>query len=341
VPGTGKDKRSAVRPGTYERVEQGPSRQPGEESAVTRDEPAPYDDPLVTVVLPTYERADLVERAIDSVLAQTFPNFELVVVDDASGDETPAVVRGYDDNRVEYIRHEVNRHVSAARNTGIARAKGRYVAFLDDDDEWLPTKLEKQVVLLEEAPEHIGLAYCWMDYVDGDEVIEEYRPTLRGEIFEQTLAGQPIGSCSTLLVRASVIDEVGGFDEDLPRGNDGDFIRRVCREYHVDYVPEVLVRYRTGHGEKRITREDREGIENAIRANRAKLDKFEDDLRRYPSARAAVLSTLGWRYGQLGDWRASLGYFARAARADPTERELYLNAARTAYYHTARRFLGG
>ncbi|MFB6301615.1 MAG: glycosyltransferase [Haloferacaceae archaeon] len=293
---------------------------------------------MVSVVLPTYERADLVGRAVDSVLAQTFEDFELVVVDDASRDDTPAVVRGYDDDRVTYVRHEVNRHVSAARNTGIAHAGGRYVAFLDDDDEWLPTKLEKQVALLEDSPDRVGLAYCWMDYVDGDEVVEAYRPTLRGEIFERALAGQPIGGCSTLLVRSGIVDEVDGFDEDLPRGNDGDFIRRVCRKYHVDYVPEVLVRYRVGHGSQRITRDDRAGIENAVRANRAKLEKFADDLRRYPSARAAVLSTLGWRYGQLGDWPASLTHFARAVRADPAEPELYRNAARLVYHHTVGRF---
>jgi len=305
-----------------------------------RPRTASGDDPPVSVVLPTYERAGLVGRAIDSVLAQTFADFELVVVDDASGDDTPDVVCGYDDDRVEYVRHETNRHVSAARNTGIERADGRYVAFLDDDDEWLPTKLEKQVALLEGAPERVGLAYCWMDYVDGEEVMEEYRPTLRGEIFERALAGQPIGGCSTLLVRASAIEAVGGFDEDLPRGNDGDFIRRVCREYHVDYVPEVLVRYRVGHGSQRITRDDREGIENAVRANRAKLDKFGSDLRRYPAARAAILSTLGWRYSQLGKWRAALDHFARAARLDPTGTELYRNVARTVYHHTVRRVRG-
>ncbi len=293
--------------------------------------------PLVSVVVPTHNRAGLVDRAIESVLTQTVTDLELIVVDDASADNTPEAVRGYDDERITYIRHDRNRHVSAARNTGIERAAGRYVAFLDDDDEWLPTKLERQVDLLQSASERTGLVYCWMDYCDGDEVIRTYRPTLRGDVFAETLGGQPIGNCSALVVRSAVLDDVGGFDESLPRGNDGDLIRRVCRSYSIDYVPEVLVKYHVGHESDRITATDREGIENAIRGQRVKLEKFGSELDRYPAQRAAILSRLGWRYGQLGDWSTSGTHFLRALRADPTAAEIYRNVARTLYHHAVRR----
>jgi glycosyltransferase involved in cell wall biosynthesis len=296
--------------------------------------------PLVSVVVPTYNRADLVERAVDSVLGQSLDDLELIVVDDASEDDTPDRIGAYDDDRIEYVRHDQNRHVSAARNTGIERASGEYVAFLDDDDEWLPEKLERQVELFESRADRVGMVYCWMDYHDGETVIESYRPALRGDVFAETLGGQPIGNCSTLLVRSTVLDDVGGFDESLPRGNDGDFIRRVAAEHEIDYVPEVLVRYHVGHESDRITAADRTGIENAIRGQRAKLEKFGPELRRHPDQRAAVLSALGWRYGQLGDWRQSGAHFVRALRADPGEREIYLNVARTVYHHLYRRPFG-
>ena len=103
-------------------------------------------NPSVSVIIPTYKRAHLVTRAIDSVLNQTFSDVEVIVVDDGSPDNTEEVVRGVVDGRVRYIRHEVNRGLAAAgRNTGIAMARGYYIAFLDDDDEWRADKLEKQL----------------------------------------------------------------------------------------------------------------------------------------------------------------------------------------------------
>ncbi len=292
---------------------------------------------LVSVVVTTYNRSELVTRAIDSVLDQTLDEFELIVVDDASEDDTSEVVRRYDDQRLEYVRHDTNRHLSAARNTGIDRAEGQYIAFLDDDDEWLPTKLERQVELFESGAPSLGLVYCWMNHYDGEDVIKRYRPSLSGDIFPETLGGQPLGNGSTLLIRSAVFDDISGFDESLRRGIDGDFIRRVCRSYNIDYVPEVLVRYHIGHESNRITATDRKGIENAIRGQRTKLKKFESELERYPTRRAAILSKLGWRYGQLGDWSASGVHFLRALRADPTAAEIYWSVARTVYHHAVRR----
>ena len=105
----------------------------------------PPTTPTVSVVIPTYNRADLLPRAIRSVLSQTYWNCELIIVDDCSTDNTREVVSTWTDSRIRYIRHPENRHQSGAINTGIEHARGQYVAFLDDDDEWMPTKLEKQV----------------------------------------------------------------------------------------------------------------------------------------------------------------------------------------------------
>ena len=107
----------------------------------------PYQN-LISVVIPTYNRKHLLQKAIASVLNQTYSNFELIVVDDCSTDSTEHFMKSLSDKRIRYIKHEKTKHASASRNTGIQLSKGEFIAFLDDDDRWLPTKLEKQLKLL-------------------------------------------------------------------------------------------------------------------------------------------------------------------------------------------------
>ena len=267
---------------------------------------------LVSVIIPTHNRSFLLKRAIQSVLDQTYPKFECIVVDDASKDQTPDVISSFEDDRIKYFLHEKNKGASAARNTGIRNSAGKFIAFLDDDDEWLDTKLEKQVTVLEKLPSKYGMVYCWMDYYDSKEkIIFEHHPTLQGYVFTQVLDAQRLGGCPTLLVRQNVIDEVGGFDESLLRGNDGDFIRRVCRKYEVDFVPEVLVKVHTAYGLGRISDNDKEGLKNAIIGEKAKLKKFGKELFELPKIRAHILLKIANHYSALG----------QKAKANQLERE--------------------
>lgn len=285
----------------------------------------------VTVIIPTYNRADLLDRSIGSVLNQTYQDYECIVVDDNSpGSGTERVVSSYDSEKLTYIQHEENRGSGAARNTGIRNATGSYLAFLDDDDEWFPEKLEKQVALFDTLPDEYGLVYCWMNYIDGDgRVSRKYRPRYRGYVFPQVLDGQRIGACSTLVVRRAVADDVGGFDESLPRGVDGDFIRRVCRTYKVDYVPETLVQYHTGHGHQRITRYDEEGLKNGIQAEHTRLRKFQDELNRNPRRLAHVFARLAFQYGELGEWDACAEYYLKAVQTSLVSPPVYVKLGRS------------
>lgn len=267
----------------------------------------------ISVILPTQNRAEMLPRSVKSVLSQTYKNLELTIVDDGSTDNTDEVIASFQDPRIRTIRHRKARGASAARNTGIANSKGEFVAFLDDDDEWLPMKLEKQERLLTQAPKTVGLIYCWMDYFKGNRLVGEHHPELRGHVFPQVLDRQRLGGCPTLLVRREVLHEVGGFDESLPRGNDGDFIRRVCRCYEVDYVPEALVRVHIGHS-GRISENTTQGLKNAISGGESKLRKFGQELKSFPDVHATILLQLAVRCQALGKTRRALLYVWRAAR---------------------------
>jgi hypothetical protein len=130
-------------------------------------------------------------------------------------------------------------------------------------------------------------------------------------------------------VRRDVVEEVSGFDKSLPRGNDGDFIRRVCLRYEVDLVPRVLVRVHTGHGIHQISRSDEEGIRNAIHGHKAKLVKFKDELPAYPSQTAAIHVSIGHHYSQLGDWKNSAAFYRKALKTTPFSITVYLSILRS------------
>ncbi|ELY60614.1 glycosyltransferase family 2 protein [Natronolimnohabitans innermongolicus] len=212
--------------------------------------------PRVSVVIPTYNRAETLPRAIDSALEQTMDDLEVVVVDDGSSDETQSVLADYDDPRVRPIVHATNQGANVARNTGIEYARGEYIAFLDSDDTWQPTKLERQLEALEGRSDDWVGVYCETSYdlsgTDGHvrgaaaSVLAraDEEPTMEGgdELIGEILADnvQPDAG-STLLVRTEVAREVDGFDEELDRFQDPEFCLRVLEAGKLAYVDESLV----------------------------------------------------------------------------------------------------
>lgn len=281
---------------------------------------------MVSVILTTYNRHSLLPRALQSVIDQTYENWECIVVDDASDEPVQPILEAYDNSRVRYHRHDKNKGLSAARNTGLRLARGSMVAFLDDDDEWLPEKLDRQVEQLEQADDAVGLVYCWMESVRNGAVFKYKRPSFRGDIFEHTLDRQPLGNGSTWLLRRDAVLDHEGFDEALPRGIDGDLLRRLCVTHKVDYVPQVLVRYHVEHNHQRITRSDTDGIRNAIIGQKAKLSKFEHELAKLPRQRSRIHARIAYRYGQLHEWSNCLDHLQHAFRSDPFSGYTYYNA---------------
>lgn len=199
--------------------------------------------PTVSVVIPTYNRAHLVGRAIQSVLNQTYQDFEIIVVDDGSTDNTEEVVKSFNDPRIRYIRHDQNRGGSAARNTGIKMARGEYIAFQDSDDEWLPEKLEKQMRVFENAPAEVGVVYTGFWRIEGDR--RTYIPSDKisqkeGNIQGELLKGNFVTTQATVL-KKECFEKAGMFDQRLPRFQDWELFIRISKYYEFKCIDEPLV----------------------------------------------------------------------------------------------------
>ena len=200
--------------------------------------------PSVSVVIPTYNRGQLLEQAIQSVLDQTYRDLELIVVDDGSTDDTRRRVVAVADDRVRYI-HQRNAGLAGARNTGIREARGDYVAFLDDDDVWMAEKLERQMAIMQSRP-NVAVVHCGFRFVDleGNPVSMEYRrPPSRGSLYEDLMYANVIsGSGSAAVVRARCFIDAGTFDPTLRAREDQDMWRRLALAGHeFACVDEALV----------------------------------------------------------------------------------------------------
>ena len=194
--------------------------------------------PQVSVVIPVFNGEQTIKRALDSVCAQTFSNLEVVVVDDASNDRTSDIVAQYACDRLTIIRSPENQGAGAARNIGIAQARGRWVAFLDADDAWKPAKLEKQIALLERSKKSVAACATGYD-LEKDGRRQGITLNLTPERFRSDiLFGCTISPGSTLVVERYVFDEIGGFDENFRRLEDWDWLLRFSERYDMEFVPE-------------------------------------------------------------------------------------------------------
>lgn len=217
-------------------------------------------EPLVSVVIPSYNRASMIERALNSLIRQTHRNWEALVVDDGSTDNTEELVKGFSvkDTRVKYFRQEKNGGACVARNRGIDESRGEFITFLDSDDEYHPRKIELQVRVFRESPvENLGVVSCGREDERDGKVYLRWIPTKRGDILQNLLRKERIGgNTSFLMVKASVIREHGiYFDPEMPAGQDWDFLVRVCQVSSFDFVPEPVVIIHHHAGERVYTNE--------------------------------------------------------------------------------------
>ncbi|WP_213999931.1 glycosyltransferase [Arsukibacterium sp.] len=209
--------------------------------------------PLVSVIMPCYNNASYVVAALESVLSQDYPNFEVIVVDDGSSDDSVSVLRQFG-NRITLIQ-QANQGPAAARNNGIKAAKGKYIAFNDSDDFWLPGKLSAQITYLEQNPD-IGLCYChwavWDSPVTFKEISDRYSykdqllktdPNYTGWLYLKLLKDSIIHTI-TAVIRRSVLDDIGLFNANYRIGEDHDLWLRISQKYRIAKLNNVFAIYR-------------------------------------------------------------------------------------------------
>lgn len=223
----------------------------------------------VSVIIPTRNRAELLRLAVISALNQTFKDIEIIVSDDKSNDHTRELVNSFNDRRIKYILNKRKRGPSATRNAAIMASKGEYIAFLDDDDEWVPEKLQKQVELLDKSSPKICGVYSDRLIIDksSNKIVSEGLQSnrVRGNLLSQLTIRNQINTC-TVLLRKKCLDKVGLFDETISYMEDRDLWIRLSLNWDFEYINEPLTRtyvHKQGHLSAKL-KEQIEGREKLL-----------------------------------------------------------------------------
>lgn len=276
---------------------------------------------LVSIVITTYKRKpDMVVRAINSVLVQTYTNLEIIVVDDSPSDyaersDVKDAVQNIcnKDSRVCYIMHLQNKGACAARNTGLKIAKGEFIAFLDDDDEWLPNKIEEQVLAFEKIKDNTSLVYCGCNYIDEKGNINANIPPFYGDnTYTKLLHSNFIGGTSFPLIRTNVIRSIGGFDDELLSSQDLDVWLRLSKTHPVALVEKPLLNYYIHEGEQ-ITK----NVNKIINGRETILKKNLDAYLENKHILWHYLLTYAYDCAVLKSRKKSLSIYFKAVRIKP------------------------
>ncbi len=277
--------------------------------------------PVVSAIIPTHNRPQLLARAIQSVIAQTFTDWELIVVQNGRTRKSEAVVLSFNEPRIRYL-YELQAGAVNARNMGIRASQGKYVAFLDDDDEWLPEKLARQVAILDQRPE-ISLVGCRALRMNADGQVFDEAADFRGEpTFRAFVAewGIIIHSLSAVLIRRTAFDAVGLFDPAYLIANDYDLYLRLSRRFRCVSIQEPFFRYRRHAGPMGNLSNQRERMVEEVIAilNKTQPSRTLGVSRRTIGERIAKFHYLrASDCLDVGEVRQAAGAFAQAVRHDP------------------------
>ncbi|WP_342259560.1 glycosyltransferase family 2 protein [Candidatus Tisiphia endosymbiont of Metellina segmentata] len=246
-------------------------------------------NPIVSVIIPTYNREQFIGEAIRSVLGQSFTNFEVIVVDDGSSDNTKEVIKIFKDPRVYYYYQE-NKGRASARNYAILLSRGKYITFLDSDDLYISSKLELQVNYLDSHP-NVSMIYTSANCIDevGNFLKHRYNASSSGYLYQEIVFFVPLTiTLPTVMVRKEVFDHVGYFDEKMHRFEDTDMWRRISKIYEIDAIPIYSCHLRT-HKDNELLNQDPQVIESALKYYSEKIfhedNEFDLELRKHGIAK--------------------------------------------------------
>ena len=272
--------------------------------------------PKVSVIIPTHNRSAFLRSAIISVLNQTFQNFEIIIIDDASEDDTRKVITSFNEARIRGIHNQASKGAAGSRNIGVTNAHGEYIAFLDDDDEWLPAKLERQARLLDNSPQEVG-GIC-----TGRLVVEKASgrvwPVENHEHCD--LSKGNFITTSSLLLRRRCFDECGLFDDEMPTSSDYDMWIRISKRFSFKIIGDSLVKYYV-HDDYCLTRD----YAKKIRGLEMLLAKYDSVFRPNSKELSRQYLELGVCYCYQGEVQKGRKAFGTAIRINPCEIRNYFN----------------
>jgi len=258
--------------------------------------------PRVSIIMPTYNRLHLIGNAIRSILNQTYKDFELIVVDDCPEKRAEEVVKKFKDKRIIYVKHEQQKGGAAARNTGIRIARGDFIGFIDDDDEWLPKKLEIQMKKFKNTSNDVGFCFSAVRNILEDREKNSKVPEGIADYYELALRRFKGFLTITLIIKKFVFDKVGLFDETLPSHQEPDLIIRIARRYKGLGINKPLARLN-------LTAHDQIGrnLKKRIKGREIILKKYYNEFRKRPVI-------LAKHYFQLGLWYRDGGQYKQARK---------------------------
>ena len=209
---------------------------------------------MFSIIIPNYNRAKVISNAIDSVLRQTYTNFELIIVDDCSTDNSLKVISEYKDERINVFQMEINSGAAAARNFGINKSSGDFISFLDSDDYYEPEFLLETIKELESTSEDIGFMWTGVRYIEnGGENEFSWSPYLLKTPYLTFLHSLHIGTNSGITVKKNVFEECGSFDIKLPAAEDTEFFLRITKKFNFKFTKKVLINIERD-GEDRLSK---------------------------------------------------------------------------------------
>ncbi|MDX1901540.1 MAG: glycosyltransferase family A protein [Gammaproteobacteria bacterium] len=269
--------------------------------------------PTISAIITTFNRCHYLKKAIESVLSQTYQDFELLILDNSSTDQTETVVNQFNDQRIRYIKHP-QLNISQTRNLGVKESRGEFIAFLDDDDMWLPNKLTDEYELFNASSKQVALVYGGFVRIDSnDKPFYRHQPYLQGKVLKSLLLLEDdfTGSASNPMLRKSAVLVLGGFDEAVKTGEDWEFYLRLAEQYEVALIPQPVVNVRHHHG-ARLGDKLRDYIDLELQVMCRYSGLFNADKK----LRSFYLQRIGGKFVRLGLIKEGRQYLLQSLKAN-------------------------
>ncbi len=267
--------------------------------------------PKITVVIVTYNRPDFVEKAIQSVLNQTFTDFELIIVDNGTKIIAKDVVKNFNDLRIKYIQNNKNTDCAGGKNIGMKNMTGEFIAFLDDDDVWFPSKLELQIDAFKKNPES-GFCFTAVTQVFDHGAIDSVVPDGMNDYYERALAKFSSFLSVTLMIRKDVINDVGYMDELFPSHTDIEWVIRIAKKYKGIGINKPLVRVMSLSSHQQMGK----NFKRRIVGRNMILSKYKNEFEKRPKVLTKHLLMLAKFYRDDGQYKEAKKIFKNVYKMD-------------------------